>query len=1096
MTPTRRTRPWREMVRLRPELQSGELSLAQFAADLHEVVRAAGTRPVYEDPARFFALTYPTHAIRELAKDVARRLAGESDKAVRQLELTYGGGKTHTLITLHHLFRDPDSLPDIPAVKQFREHCGRLPRAFTAVLCFDKIDVEKGIRGVRGPDGETRTLRHPWSVLAFQLAGDDGLRSLHGEGKAEERETPPAEPLLAELIAKPQERGLGTLILVDEVLMYARTRMGSSPVWRARIQDFFQHLVQAVVKVDRAALVASLLATDPEKERGDEGKRFLGELMDVFRRQKEEGVQPVGEEDVAEVLRRQFFLPEDLADPDCYHDQVIAAVRDLGKVHEPTRKGGREEEARFAADYPFHPYLTKVFYSGWTQLEKFQRTRGILRTLAIALREAERWDRCPLIGPAALLAEPGARSASDALSELAGVATSEETGGKRTQWKQLLELELERARQVQIEIPGLARGREVEQAVVAVFLHSQPLGHRAHTPDLLRLIGSGAPDRIELEKGLRRWRDLSWFLDDEDGAGADGAALPKTWRLGNKPNLRQMHDQAIRQRVTAAAVEARLDEAIRKTKKLTEGASAAGAAVHLLPVAPADLADDRRFHFGVLGPAAASESGQPSAAAKRFLDETTGPGRPRVHRNAVVLAVPSREGIEAARSAVRNLLGWEEVASQLEEGPPVDLVRGQRLRANLKEARARLPEAVRQAYAIVVATDRGDRVQAFRLPAEGGPLFLQIKNDERSRIQETAVEPAALLPGGPYELWKEGETTRRVPELAEAFARYSRLPKLLKPEVVRDTVLRAVAEGLLVGRLSRPDGSVRTFWRETVDPETGRSPDLEGVLPERARLERLPERLLAPDALPELWSGGQVAFAELVAYFGGGRRVRVAREGFEEELVVPACDPGILREAATRAVEQGIVWLRNGPTSLWKETPPAGALDGQAALWPPPAISSPQELTAEALPGGWREGATNGALLTRALGQQRGEALPWGLVRESIRGAVNARWLRITGGEADCAFDQAGQLLLERPPETPEPPTPVAGGGAGGAGSAVLEAHDLQTLADEAPELVALAAGSDLRFRVRPELVDDADAETRSALNERLAKISADLKVE
>ena len=87
---TAKPEPWHKVVRLKDELRSGELSLAEFAADLHEVTLGQGKRPVYEDPARFFALTYPTHALRELVKDVAERLAGKSTKAVRQLELTYG----------------------------------------------------------------------------------------------------------------------------------------------------------------------------------------------------------------------------------------------------------------------------------------------------------------------------------------------------------------------------------------------------------------------------------------------------------------------------------------------------------------------------------------------------------------------------------------------------------------------------------------------------------------------------------------------------------------------------------------------------------------------------------------------------------------------------------------------------------------------------------------------------------------------------------------------------------------------------------------------------------------------------------------------
>ena len=142
-----------------------------------------------------------------------------------------------------------------------------------------KIDAERGIEGVRGPDGETRTLRHPWSVLAFQLAGADGLRAIHGDGLDDERETPPAEPLLAGLLEVPRRRGLATLVLVDEVLMYAREKAGLDAVWRGRIVDFFQYLTQAVGKVDTAAMVASILATDPHKQRGELGSRLTSELV-------------------------------------------------------------------------------------------------------------------------------------------------------------------------------------------------------------------------------------------------------------------------------------------------------------------------------------------------------------------------------------------------------------------------------------------------------------------------------------------------------------------------------------------------------------------------------------------------------------------------------------------------------------------------------------------------------------------------------------------------------------------------------------------------------------------------------------------------
>ena len=985
MTKTRKLRPWHEVVRLKEELRTGELSLAQFAADLHEVTLAQRRRPVYEDPEKFFALTYPTHALRELVKDVAARLAGKSDKAVRQLELTYGGGKTHTLITLYHLFRDPAALPDLPAVREFREHVGAdLPRAHSPSRSASTRSMSRGAsKGCVHRAARPARSAIPWSVLAFQLAGADGLRAIHADGLDEERETPPAEPLLVKLIEKPGTQGLATLILVDEVLMYAREKAGLGAVWRDRIMDFFQALTQAVVKVDRAAIVASLLATDPSKQRGDVGQRLVSDLFDVFLRQREEGVQPVQKEDVAEVLRRRFFEPDDIRDPSAFRSHVIGVVRGLAKLDETTAAAKSAAEDRFLASFPFHPDLTDVFYSRWTQLEGFQRTRGILRTFATALREAEPWDTAPLVGPSALLAAPGRGEVSDAVRELAGVATSEKTEGNKTAWAPLLEAELGKARQVQDELPALRKGREAEQAIIAVFLHSQPIGHRASTPELVRMAGSAAPDSIELAKGLRRWRDISWFLDDEDapfGTGGPGdggpgwtetaAELPKSWRLGNRPNLRQMHDEACRQRVTGEAVEARLEDAIRDSKLLTQGASAAGASPHMLPASPRDVRDDGNFRYAVLGASAVSDSGKPNPVAKRFLDETTGPDRPRVHRNAVVLAVPSRHGLEAARAGVRALLGWEDVQGQL-AGHDVDPVQAERLRRRLQDARAQLPDAVRQAYSVVVTVNERNDVHAFRLAAGTGPLFAAIKNDERARIKETPVDAEALLPDGPYDLWREDDEARRVKDLAGAFARFPRLPKVLNPKILLDTVLQGVERGLFVARLVRPNRSFRTWWREAVESDSCSDPALELVLPEEggtgpagrrpARARRI-AGALARGFGPEGHAGARSWTTSTAA-----RTVRIPMEGYDEVRTIPRCSEEVVREAVERAVMRGTVWITNGPASVWRDPIPYGVYDENAVLHPKPELVGAQELVEEVLPGAWKDGNANGIALAQAL---------------------------------------------------------------------------------------------------------------------------------
>ena len=818
----------------------------------------------------------------------------------------------------------------------------------------------------------------------------------------------------------------------------------------------------------------------------------------MFRRQREEGVQPVQKEDVPVVLRRRFFEPDDVRSLDRFRPHVIGIVRDLAKLEETTAKNRSAAEERFLAGFPFHPDLTDVFYSRWTQLEGFQRTRGILRTLATALRDAERWDTAPLIGPSALLAEPGKRGISEAVRELSGVATSESTAGGRTDWSTLLEAELDKARQIQDELPALGQGREAEQAVVTVFLHSQPIGRKAYTPELLRMVGTTASDGIELEKGLRRWREISWFLDDEDAdldAPDATPALPRSWRLGNRPNLRQMHDEACQQRVSQEMVDERLRDEVRSTRMLTDGAKAAGATVHLLPASPRDVGDDGSFRYVILGADAASESGKPNNATKQVLEETTGPDRPRVHRNAVVLAVPSRDGLEAARAAVRALLGWEDVAAQL-DAHKVDPFQAERLRRRLEEARERVPEIVRQAYAVVVTVNEHNDVQAFKLAAGPGPLFPAIKNDERARIKETAVDAETLLPDGPYDLWRDDDDARRVSDLVGAFARYPRLPKLLHAKVLLDTVLQGVERGLFVARLVRPDGSARTWWREAVDPEARQDSQLEVVLPGKCELGALSANLLAPGVLPELWGDGAVTMPALRGYFAGRRTVRIPRDGYDETQIVPRCGEPAVHEAVREAVELGVVWLTNGPASIWKEQIPYGVLDDAAVLHPKPDPLPAQSLAADALPGAWRDGETNGAALTRALPQSRRTTLPWGLVREGIQTGVESRWLEVAEGSAavGCPYDQAGQLRLKRPAEVAAPPPPPVTAVTG----ALLEGAQIQDLAELIPRLLEASAGNDLRFRVAAVLSDEAGGtvpeEVQTTLDELLATVSEDLK--
>ncbi len=1113
-------KPWNKLVRLRDDVRSGELSLQEFAADLFDVVNRTGKRPVYEQPARFFPLTFATTSLRDIVAGTAERLRGKSAKAIRQLEMTYGGGKTHTLVTLTHIFRDPDTLPDVPSVHEFESAMGgKAPKARVAAVCFDKLDLEAGIRAI-APDGSARVLKQPWSVIAYQLAGDDGLRMIHPDNQAAERDTPPRDGGPLELVLEaPATHGMGTLILFDEVLMYVREKAEKDSLFRTQFMNFLQSLTQAVAKVDTAVLLVSLLASDPNKD--DEfGRQLLADMSDVLGRKEDELFLPVGKDDVAEVLRRRLLDPETTKDPEAFRPSVVAVVKALSALDPEFAKSPAlrdQQEKRYLASFPFDPSLMDVFYTKWTSgLPLFQRTRGVLRTFAIALRDAEAWDTAPVAGTSILLAKPDETQLCIALRDLADVARVGQVSGSAQDWTAILQGELKFARNVQGQHPSLT-AREIEQAVVAVFLHSQPTGANryARITELTAMVGMARPDRITVEKALQAWAERSWYLDeihlDSADKRPDGTrGLPKTWRLGNQPNLKQMHDDARVNRVTATAVDDLLLDEIKGARWLDQGASALGARVHKLPSDPSQVPGDGEFRYVILGPNAVSELGKPSAPATRFCEEVSGPDNPRAAKNAIIVAVPDRTGLAQAREKVRDLLAWRDVRAQL-AGKEVDPVRSANLRTSLEGAERDIVGAIRQAYCIVVTRAADDSIHAFKVTVdEKKPLFATIKEDKKSRIEDVTLAPDLLLPGGQYDLWRQDEERRRVKTIVGAFAERPKLPKMLRRKDLLDTVANGAMQGLFVLSLARPDGSARTWWRTQIDETALADDNLEAVQNSAATLESLDPTLLSPGVLEGLaWDSG-VKVADLVAYFNGHTlNIEHPDEGWTEQRAIPRCPEGAVLSAVSGAVAAGTIWLTSGPASVWAEPPPAGVVSKAAVIRRPPDDVSVSALMPEALPDAWTDSKATAASILHALSAQRSvPALPWRLIERAIGSALHSGFIRVLPGAITwpCQPHEAGALELA----LPEVEKPAEGDGGTvkphGPGfsdkpqlpmvhvirEAVLDSSEMAELVDAIGDILGAAGSLTLRFHVMVECAagEYPTPEVNKAIQAALEKVS------
>ena len=95
-------KPWREVIVPHPDVLNGTFQQSEFAADL-TAVRTGKATPEYGDAKAFYERTFITEGMGKLLTQVAQRLNGKGGEPVIQLQTSFGGGKTHTMLAVYHL---------------------------------------------------------------------------------------------------------------------------------------------------------------------------------------------------------------------------------------------------------------------------------------------------------------------------------------------------------------------------------------------------------------------------------------------------------------------------------------------------------------------------------------------------------------------------------------------------------------------------------------------------------------------------------------------------------------------------------------------------------------------------------------------------------------------------------------------------------------------------------------------------------------------------------------------------------------------------------------------------------------------------------
>jgi predicted AAA+ superfamily ATPase len=261
-------KPWREVVMPHDDVASGRYQQAEFAADLWQVHLGEGTAE-YRDPVEFFRRTYLTESLKGMLVGALRRLApsttGAGGDPVVQLQTNFGGGKTHSMLALYHLFSGiaPTELAGIDAVLS-AAGTNAVPTARRVVLVGNKISP--GNPSVKSDGTVVRTL---WGELAWQLGGPKAFARVQAD---DEKATSPGDVLRVLF----NEYG-PCLILVDEWVAYARQLHDQSDLPAGGFEtrfSFAQVLTESAKLAKNCLLVISLRAATPKKST-DSGTRNL-----------------------------------------------------------------------------------------------------------------------------------------------------------------------------------------------------------------------------------------------------------------------------------------------------------------------------------------------------------------------------------------------------------------------------------------------------------------------------------------------------------------------------------------------------------------------------------------------------------------------------------------------------------------------------------------------------------------------------------------------------------------------------------------------------------------------------------------------------
>jgi predicted AAA+ superfamily ATPase len=779
---------WRDVVEPHDDVARGTFELAQFAADLRQVHQGVAG-PEYGDPVEFFGRTYLTRGLRYLLEQAIKRLTGGGGEPVVDLMTSFGGGKTHSLLAVYHSAAGVPA-EKLPGMRELLDGIGvkELPgKVNRAVLVGNDLSI------LGMPKAGGFTVNTLWGELAYQLGGKDGYAMV---ARFDEQSVPPTTTAIAELLAKYGP----CIVLIDEWVAYLRQLWSRDKPVAAGTFDghmtFVQSLTEAVKSVPNALLVVSLPASDIVRDipgaegpveneyeiGGTPGLEALRHLRSVIHR-VESAWQPATIEESFEIVRRRIFKPFG-REQDAGRDLVVQKFMDhylryASDVPSEVMQPGYRASMRTA--YPIHPELFDRLYKDWSTLERFQRTRGVLRLMATVVYAL--WisgDRSPMILPASIPLDN-----AKVFDEMANHLDDS--------WKPIVDADVagqtSTANIVDSDIKILGKSMATKRAARCVFLGTAPMAN------LRQRDGSAAPVR-----GIQQKRVVlgSTYPGDNPAHVTDG--LRRLGDLGKYMNrdqdrywlsLQQTVAQIVQERADSYHEDQVFDELAAAVRQETD--KGLFQRVHRFPHGSIDVDDDSGIGLVIFGPDRPFSKRGRSVAEDAAIEFLTKRGtNARIHKNSLVFLAPEVDRIDILLNAVRQRMAWEYI---LENKDSLNLdqhnikVAGSRV----AQAKQTVADSIREAYRwILVPTQEPGsseiELESILMNGEGTLAQRVTKKADAGEFVVRAFSPSLLrMQINRLNLWKDKPYVQ-VDAVVGYFSQYVYMPKVVQPKVVVDAV--------------------------------------------------------------------------------------------------------------------------------------------------------------------------------------------------------------------------------------------------------------------------------------------------------------------